>query len=382
MRKILVLLMIASFCAYAEEIAVITKPISKGSLESQNAFIGTLHFMQSSKVASQTRGVVEEVDFAVGDYVKLDQKLAQINADVLEKEIQSKQARLKEAQYTNERQERELGRYRNLLRTESVSLQQYESIEYEQKSQSSNIAALSSELESAKMELTKKTIRAPIKGVIVDKKINRGEWIEVGDAICEILDTTSAEVIVDVPSSMLGYLKNGQEVGVKIEKRNYMGKIYAIIPRADINTRTFPVHITVENDGSFVDGNAARVLLSSGGKIEGNMVERDSIVNYLGAQSIFVVREDKAYAIPVEVLSIQGQNAIVRGNLKPTDLVVIRGQDRLKNGASVVESSLKDSIKDTTKGFDSFLEVLPILLPQGSLRQKIQNVINTYKSND
>ena len=151
MRKILVLLLISHFCVYAEEVAVITKPITKGILESQNAFIGTLHFMQSSKVASQTRGAVEEVDFAVGDYVKLDQKLAQINADVLEKEIQSKQARLKEAQYTNERQERELGRYRNLLRTESVSLQQYESIEYEQKSQSSNIAALSSELESAKM---------------------------------------------------------------------------------------------------------------------------------------------------------------------------------------------------------------------------------------
>ena len=112
------------------------------------------------------------------------------------------------------------------------------------------------------------------------------------------------------------------------------------------------------------------------------MVERDSVVNYLGAQSVFVVREDKAYAIPVEVLSMQGQNAIIRGNLKPTDLVVIRGQDRLKNGTSVRESSLKDSLKNPQKEFESFLNVLPILLPQGNFKQKLQNTIDTYKSND
>ena len=313
--------------AQTPEAVIISKPIQKGALQAQTPFLGTLHFLNSSKVASQTSGVVEKVYFKIGDSIKLNASLAKVNADLLQKEIQSKQAKLSQAQYIHERQQKELARYKNLLKSESVSLQQYESIEYEQKSQYSHILALTSELESAKMEFAKKHIK--------------GEWINVGDPICEIVDTTSAEIIVDVPSHMLTHLKRGQEVGVLINKKHYKGKIYAIIPRADVHTRTFPVHISVENDGSFVDGMATQVLLSSGGVIEGNMVPRDCIVEYLGMQSVFVVRDSRAYAVPVEVLSVQGSNAIVRGNLKSTDSVVYRGQDRLQNGMQVKESTIE-----------------------------------------
>ena len=327
--------------AQTPEAVIISKPIQKGALQAQTPFLGTLHFLNSSKVASQTSGVVEKVYFKIGDSIRLNASLAKVNADLLQKEIQSKQAKLSQAQYIHERQQKELARYKNLLKSESVSLQQYESIEYEQKSQYSHILALTSELESAKMEFAKKHIKAPISGIIVDKKINKGEWINVGDPICEIVDTTSAEIIVDVPSHMLTHLKRGQEVGVLINKKHYKGKIYAIIPRADVHTRTFPVHISVENDGSFVDGMATQVLLSSGGVIEGNMVPRDCILEYLGMQSVFVVRDSRAYAVPVEVLSVQGSNAIVRGNLKSTDSVVYRGQDRLQNGMQVKESTIE-----------------------------------------
>ena len=349
--RILFLLVFVCFGLFAQdkvtEATIVSRPIQKGKLQAQTSFLGTLHFVNASKVASQTSGVVEKINFKIGDSIKINASLAQVNADLLQKEIQSKQAKLKQAQYIHERQQKELARYKNLLKSESVSLQQYESIEYEQKSQYSNILALTSELESAKMELSKKNIKAPIGGIIVDKMINKGEWINVGDPICEIVDTTNAEVIVDVPSTMLTHLKNGQEVGVIIEKKHYRGKIYAIIPRADTHTRTFPVHLHVENDGSFVDGMATQVLLSSGGVIEGNMVPRDCIVEYLGTQSIFVVRDSKAYAVPVEVLSMQGENAIVRGNLKGTDSVVYRGQDRLQNGMQVRESTI--NLKNSKK---------------------------------
>ncbi|MCI6217802.1 MAG: efflux RND transporter periplasmic adaptor subunit [Helicobacter sp.] len=339
MRLVYAIICIGVF-AFCAEVSIVSKPITKGSLESQTSYLGVLHFSNTSKVASQTRGVVEKINFKIGDSVRKNANLAQINGDLLQKEIQSKQAKLNQARYIYERQQKELQRYENLLQSDSVSLTQFENIQYEQKSQESNITALTVELESAKVELSKKLIKAPISGIIVDKKINIGEWIEVGDAICEILDTTKAEVIVDVPSSILEYVKNKQEVSISINKKNYKGRIYAIIPRADLHTRTLPVRISVENDGSFVDGIPANVLLPNGGKIQGNMVPRDSIVNYLGIPSIFVVRDSKAVALNVEILSIQGENAIVRANIKSNDMVVYRGQDRLKNGVAVKESAL------------------------------------------
>ena len=53
--------------AQTPEAVIISKPIQKGALQAQTPFLGTLHFLNSSKVASQTSGAVEKVDFKIGD---------------------------------------------------------------------------------------------------------------------------------------------------------------------------------------------------------------------------------------------------------------------------------------------------------------------------
>lgn len=322
---------------WTKPVYVDTRSIVEGSLQKQETFIGYINFKEISNVASQSQGIVQEVYFHIGQKVKKGQRLLSIDDDLLQKDIQIKQARLSQATYSLQRQENELKRYKNLLETQSIPLQEYENLQYQLKSQESNLTALKAELEISQVELKKKMIYAPFDGIVVEQKAHIGEWVNVGEAIGQILNNSDIEAIVDVPSSIAKNIKVNQSVNLAINGKHHQGKIIALIPKADIHSKTFPVHISLKNNGNFLDGMAVEAMLNVDGKISGFLVPRDSIIKYLGIPSIFIVQDNHAVALNVEVLSIQGSNALVRGNIVVGQKVIYRGQDRLQNGSDIEE---------------------------------------------
>lgn len=323
---------------FAKPVIVSSKKITRGSLDSQNTFLGVINFKERSNIASQSSGVVERVLFNLGEKVKKGDELVVLNSDLLQKEIQSKNAKLEQAKLLREFQEKELKRYKNLLETDSIALQQYEKLSYELKVQELVIASLLAEVDQAQVEISKKTIKAPFDGVIVGKNVNIGEWIKVGDSICEILNHSEPQAIVDVPSPILSYIKVGDVANVSVNSKSYSGKITAIIPKADSRSRTFPVIISLPSEGNFVEGMAVNAMLKSGGKSEGFLVPRDSIIDYRNRPCVFVIKNGVAMAVNVDILAIQGDVAVVRGGLDLKDRVIYKGQYRLQNGAEVKES--------------------------------------------
>ncbi|WP_180673928.1 efflux RND transporter periplasmic adaptor subunit [Helicobacter sp. 13S00482-2] len=337
MRKLFFCVVFFSIFLYGKPVYVDTKPIKSGTLQKQETFVGSVSFKEISNIASQSQGVVEKIYFYIGQKVKKGQKLLSIDDDLLQKDIQIKQAKLKQAQYSLQRQQKDLERYKNLLDTQSIPLQEYENLEYQLKSQEANILALQAELEISQAEREKKTIYAPFDGIIVEQKVHIAEWVNTGEAICQILNSSDVEVIVDVPSSIARNIRVGQSVNLLINSKHYQGKISALIPKADIRSRTFPVYIHVKNDGSFLDGMAAEAMLNIDGKSSGFIVPRDALVNYMGSPTIFLSKDNQAIATKVEVLSVQNSEALIRGKIKENDRVIYRGQDRLQNGTDIQE---------------------------------------------
>ncbi|ANV97472.1 hypothetical protein BBW65_00975 [Helicobacter enhydrae] len=338
MRRILLCLVVVFGSVGAKPVVVSTQSVKMGSLDSKNTFVGVIKFKEISHIASQSSGVVEKVLFEVGENVKKGMPLVVLSSDLLQKDIQAKEAKLQQANKLKEYQQKEFERYKNLLETDSITLQQYEKLSYEIAVQEFNILSLQAQLEQAKVELSQKTIVAPFDGIIVQEKVNIGEWLKVGDSVCELVDTTQVQVIVDVPSSLLPFLSKGENVPLKIGQKNYTGRIIAIIPKANARSRTFPIVISLANDGRFVDGMAVNAMLRSGGKSEGFLVPRDSIVEYNNRPSVFIVENGRAKVIFVDVLSIQGKVAVVLGQLSVKDRVIYKGQYRLQNGAEVREN--------------------------------------------
>lgn len=334
MRLILLIAIISVGCLWAK-VAVEVADIKYGNINRVESFIGSVYFKETSSIASPAQGIVQNIFFNIGQRVKKGQKLLKLESDLLLQDITIKRAKITEAKYTLERQRNELERYKKLLASQSISVQQYENLEYEYKSQEARIIALEAELKISQAQLAQKTIYAPFDGIIVEEKIHIGEWVQIGQAICQILNSKDTEVIIDVPSSVARNIKLNQQTALVIGSKKYNGTITAIIPKADMLSRTFPVHISVNNDGSFLDGMAAEVLLDISGSQKGFIVPRDSVVYRNKKAYIFVVNNDRATRVDIEVLTIQNASSLVLGELKQGDKIVYRGQDVLRDGMEV-----------------------------------------------
>lgn len=342
----------------AQGVAIEVMPIRQGNLSKSESFIGSVRFKEVSSIASSAQGIVKNVFFSIGQNVKKGQKLLSLDTDLLTQDINIKKAKISDARYTLERQKNELERYKNLLQSQSISIQQYENLEYEIKSQEARIQALEGELAISRTQIAQKTIYAPFEGIIVEQGVRVGEWVKEGQAICQILNSRDTEVVIDVSSAVASKLSLKQKVDLRIGGNSYSGQISALIPKADSLSRTFPVHISVRNDGSFLDGMAAEARLDISGEQKGEkgfLIPRDSIVYSAGKPHIFIVQNLKqagqtsaqktqnlsatqARIVPISIITTQGSLALIKSlkqPLKEQDLIVVRGQDSLKDGTQV-----------------------------------------------
>lgn len=64
------------------------------------------------------------------------------------------------------------------------------------------------------------SITSPYQGVILERLTNVGEWLGVGDFVAVIVDIAKIEVLVHVPSSIVGFLKPQQRVPLRINGKD------------------------------------------------------------------------------------------------------------------------------------------------------------------
>ncbi|RXJ81831.1 efflux RND transporter periplasmic adaptor subunit [Arcobacter sp. F2176] len=320
MFKKLVIVVLSSITLYAAggPSLVETTKIIKGEVNPLQEFVGTLKFDRNSVLAAQNSGVVQKINFEVGDIVKEGKTLVQIDADILNAQVESARANALNAQ-------RDYQRYTKLLETKSISQKQYDDIKL-------NAITTKSTLNELEIEKKKKSINAPYSGIVVEKSINLGEWVNAGTALLSIVDTSKAEITFNVPLNIFNGLKKGAIYDINVGENILKGKMSGAIPSGDKLTRTFPVKFKANTKNVFVfDGQEARVSLSKNAKQESLIVPRDAVIKRFGKNIVFII-DDKMIAqmIPVQVIAyLESKVAIKAEGLTVGQDVVTKGNERV-----------------------------------------------------
>ena len=90
------------------------------------------------------------------------------------------------------------------------------------------------------------TIRAPIRGIVVDKQVQAGDVVQPGQPICTLYDPTHLQLVAVVREDLAGRLALGQEVDVTLDAlgKACRGRVAEIVPAAQVASRSFEVKIT------------------------------------------------------------------------------------------------------------------------------------------
>ena len=115
----------------------------------------------------------------------------------------------------------------------------------------------------AEIELGRTTIMAPFDGVVDDRMVEVGDYVDVGDTIARVVDLDPIRVIGQVAERHLGQVQPGTVGSVRlVDDRVVEGVVSFIGAIANETTRTYPVELEIENpDGSLIQGITAELRL-------------------------------------------------------------------------------------------------------------------------
>jgi RND family efflux transporter MFP subunit len=317
---------------------VVVSDVKTGMIAEKYEFIGTVYYVEVSDVASEVNGKVESVSFEEGKRVKKENILVKLSADLLEKQLVAIRSSHEQVLLEREKAMLDLKRIENLIKQGSVSEQLYDEHRFRVLGLEKKAASLQADVERIKVELGKKRIRAPFDGVVIERTVDRGEWLSPGSkvAVATIARDDTVDVVVDVPEHMIRHVKEGMDLSVKAGGRVVKGEVFAIVPKGDVATRTFPLKIRIKNSASLKEGMEARVALPIAERKESLVVPRDALISMFGRTVVFAVVDSKAKMIPVKVIGYESGMAGVNAHgLKEGMKVVVKGNERLRDGQPV-----------------------------------------------
>lgn len=174
-------------------------------------------------------------------------------------------------------------------------------------------------------------IRSPIAGRVTARSLILGEMVATDAEIFNIADLATLWVDLAVQPADLPFAKEGQEVIVSGEGRTARGKIVALSPVIDPETRTARAIAEIDNGkGEWQLGDYVRAQLISGRQDVGVAVPRDAIQTINGQKSVFVAQDGGFKARAVTTGREDSQNIEIVSGLKPGDSIAIKNTFALK----------------------------------------------------
>lgn len=199
---------------------------------------------------------------------------------------------------------------------------------------------------SARINLGDTRLAAPMPGVIVEKKVERGSLVAAGTTAFMLDDTRVVKVNFGVPDNMLGYLKLGAEVPVRLEAlggRTLTGRITEIAASANRESRVFNIEVTLPNrDRSLKVGMIANIRIERGDAQTVPVVPMTALMTAQSGSrsySVFTVREldGKQFAQlkSVRIGETFGKSVVIDEGLTPGERIVVNRTNQLSDGSLI-----------------------------------------------
>lgn len=316
--------------------------------------IGRLVARRAGVVAARVGGPVAEMHVEVGDRVKKGQVMAVLVSDSLgwQRErhaatVAQQQSKLRAAAAELQLKQQEMQRLVKLRDNNSAAFRQalYDDkllqvtvLESDLAEAEARLKQANAELRLAELNLRYAKIRAPYAGVVSLRHTEVGSFVKAGEAVVSLINDERLEVEADIPSDRIRGLTKGRKIVVEVEGIALYTTVRAIVPEENPQTRTraarFKLDMKMAGSG-FAANQSVTLLVPIASEQAVVSVHKDAVLNRKGKNMVYVVIDGAAKPRPVSLGDAVGDRFIVNGGLKPGEIVVVRGNERLFPGQPV-----------------------------------------------
>jgi RND family efflux transporter MFP subunit len=340
---------------------VVTDAVRVEPLSQTVEVLGRVVARQSGILATRIAERVALVEVQVGDRVERDQILVRLSDDRMASERRLRLAELNAAQARVDSQKASVAKAnQTLVRQNSLrgstayrkdlvqDLQRdLDSSKADLAASEADVARADAQLALAEIALEDTVIRAPFPGVVTIRHAVEGSYIRVGDPLVTLLNDLELEIEADVPTTRTDGLQPGGVVDAHLQPGGHLPAVVrAVVPEENPRTRTRAVRFVPQLDGTgikLISNQSVSVHVPVGDKRDVLTVQKDAITVQGSANVAFVVSDGKVEARTVVLGESVGKRFEVIDGLMAGDEVVVRGNERLRDGDAVTTGAPQTS---------------------------------------
>ncbi|HXU19854.1 MAG TPA: efflux RND transporter periplasmic adaptor subunit [Verrucomicrobiae bacterium] len=327
-------------------VPVVTAKVERKSIPIELHAIGTGQAFKTVSVASQTAGIVKEVNYRPGQFVREGDLLVSLDKAPFLAALSQAQAALARDKAQAQLGRADMQRYDQLYKEGVVSKQQYDQSEATSASAGATVAADEAAVETAKIQLSYCSIKAPISGVTGAQLVYPGATVAANGTppLVVINQVSPLYVTFSVPQQYLSPIKRAMERSrlaaqatppdSTVPEKGFLSFVNNTV---DANTGTIQLMGTFANtDHHLWPGQYSNVLLRLGEQENVMVVPSQAVQSGQQGQFVFIVKPDMTVDVRQVTAgqTVENQAEILKG-LAVGETVVTDGQGSLVPGTKV-----------------------------------------------
>ncbi|MDP1992061.1 MAG: efflux RND transporter periplasmic adaptor subunit [Syntrophales bacterium] len=364
-----------------------TERVTRGDLRAKVTATGTVSAVTTVLVGTQVSGTVKEIFVDFNSPVKKGQLLAQIDPELSQARVAQARANLLSAEAGVEKAaaalqdaKRTLERNRTLWDRNFIARSDLDTSETNQQSAAAQLSVAKAQVEQARAALRQEEtnlqytrILSPVDGVVISRNVDVGQTVAASFQTPTLFsiaqDLTRMQIDTNVDEADIGRISVGQTVQFTVDAypdSAFPGKVAEVrnAPTTIQNVVTYDVVVKVANpELKLKPGMTANVSIITalekdvlkvpnaairfkwqpagaesdrgGARAGAEQTKAGGVANAAKTQGVWILDGKKPRRVPVSLGINDGSNtAVISGELKEGDAVIIEATGQAKKGAS------------------------------------------------
>lgn len=313
-------------------------------------FIGQISAKETVDVRARVAGFLLEKKFKEGALVKKGALLFVIDPKPFQEDLKQAQSGLEYNQALMAKAQKDYERFKKLYDEGVVSRDEFESYQTQLATYKAQVRDNSAKVENARIQLGYTKIYSPIDGVIGRVQVDLGNLVGQGENTLLATVSSVDPVYVSFSVSESDYVRamrqrETKQVTNRLVKMiladgseyNQSGSFDMADRAVDPRTGTLGIRLKFPNpDALLKPGQYAKVRILVEEIPNAVVIPSRAVMDVQGMKSVFVVGADgKVVSTPIKLGFERDSLVVVKEGLKPGDMVIADGANRVRNGMEV-----------------------------------------------
>lgn len=305
--------------------------VQRSNEATTKVYRGQFEAGKESKLSVDIQGKVLSVSVDVGQFVKKNQVLLQLDQSLLNLQLQAAQIQLKSLKA-------------DLQRTETLAEQQAVQKVQLEKMQNA-VASAEIQVKTFQEQLAKTTLRAPFDGVITQKLTETGSFATPGMPIFMLSNIQTLRFTFQVSEQDLGFIQNSNTFSVTADvnpNQTFSAKPLFTNAKAGMSNQ-YTVQVELKNSATneLKSGMFGRIKIQHKDEQSRLIIPARALLGSIEQPFVYSIIDEKAYKTPIQFVEHTGKEVVVLSGLEEGDEIVVGGLVHLFDTAPIQRSGQK-----------------------------------------